>query len=65
MSLRKFLITGLTLLALAALAMTAWGASRLWVCEFCGKRVHTGEIPPTGGCHKNPFGKKVHHWVED
>ena len=39
------------------------GKNRHWVCEFCGRGATADTIPGTGGCTKNPYGKKVHHWI--
>lgn len=33
----------------------SFAESSLWVCEYCGHG--------TGGCTKNPYGKKVHYWI--
>ncbi|MBR0043271.1 MAG: hypothetical protein IJP56_00330 [Synergistaceae bacterium] len=41
------------------------GKNRHWICEYCGQRVTADSIPATGGCTKNPFNKRVHHWLSD
>lgn len=44
-------------------ATLAFSESRLWVCEFCGKRVYADNRPMPGSCDKNHLGNH-HSWQE-
>lgn len=53
-----------TFVMISCAASTAFAESRLWVCEYCGRRVYADNRPdPGSSCDKNHNGKH-HVWQE-